>query len=103
MLLIRLFCFCTLVFAGCAKRDVLVVGVDATYPPFEFVDERGQISGITAAIAKEIGVEVGKPVEFRNINFDGLIPALQSGQIDLIISSLTANEVRRKSIATATT
>jgi ABC-type amino acid transport substrate-binding protein len=98
MFLLRLFCCLSLFILGCAKRDVLVVGVDATYPPFEFVDEKGQISGVTAAIAKEIGVELRKPVEFRNINFDGLIPALQSGQINLIISSLTANEVRRKSI-----
>jgi polar amino acid transport system substrate-binding protein len=99
MSLLRLFCLSTLlILAGCARRDVLIVGVDATYPPFEFVDDQGQISGVTAAIAKEIGKDMGKSVEFRNINFDGLIPALQSGQIDLIISSLTANEVRRKSI-----
>jgi polar amino acid transport system substrate-binding protein len=37
-------------------------------------------------------------VEFQNINFDGLIPALQTGRIDLIISSLTASEQRRRSI-----
>jgi polar amino acid transport system substrate-binding protein len=98
MFLLRLFSLLIIFIVGCARRDVLVVGVDATYPPFEFVDEKGQISGVTAAIAREIGLDMGKPVEFRNINFDGLIPALQSGQIDLIISSLTANEVRRQSI-----
>jgi polar amino acid transport system substrate-binding protein len=94
----RLLCLVTLLFIGCAKRDVLIIGTDATYPPFEFVDEKGRISGVSVAIAEEIGKELGKPVEFRNLNFDGLIPALQSGQIDLIISSLTANEQRRKSI-----
>ncbi|MEQ1750220.1 MAG: transporter substrate-binding domain-containing protein [Prosthecobacter sp.] len=94
----RLLCLVTLLFIGCAKRDVLIIGTDATYPPFEFVDEQGCISGVSVAIAEEIGKELGKPVEFRNLNFDGLIPALQSGQIDLIISSLTANEQRRQSI-----
>ncbi len=94
----RLLCLVTLLFIGCAKRDVLIIGTDATYPPFEFVDEQGRISGVSVAIAEEIGKELGKPVEFRNLNFDGLIPALQSGQIDLIISSLTANEQRRQSI-----
>jgi len=84
--------------AGCSKRDVLIVGTDATYPPFEFVDERGQITGISAAIGHRIGEVAGKPVEFRNMTFEGLIPALQTGQIDLIISSLTANEERRQSI-----
>jgi polar amino acid transport system substrate-binding protein len=82
----------------CARSDTLVIGTDATYPPFEFVDEKGQLTGVSIAIGKTIGKRLGKPVEFRNLNFDGLIPALQSGQIDLIISSLTANEQRRKSI-----
>ena len=94
----RLLCLLALLFIGCAKRDVLVIGTDATYPPFEFVDDQGRISGVSASIAAEIGKELGKEVEFRNLNFDGLIPALQSGQIDLIISSLTANEQRRQSI-----
>lgn len=76
----------------------LVIGTDATYPPFEFVDTNGQISGVSVAIGDAIGKDAGRPVEYRNINFDGLIPALQSGQIDLIISSLTANEQRRQSI-----
>lgn len=91
-------CLLPLLLCACAKRDVLVIGVDATYPPFEFVDQHGKIAGVSAAIAAEIGQDLGKPVEFRNMNFDGLIPALQSGQIDLIISSLTANEQRRQSI-----
>lgn len=94
----RIFCLITLLFVGCAKRDVLIIGTDATYPPFEFVDAQGRISGVSVAIAEAIGKELRKPVEFRNLNFDGLIPALQSGQIDLIISSLTANEQRRQSI-----
>ena len=83
---------------GCAPRDALIIGMDATYPPFEFVDEKGQITGVSVAIGQEIAKVVGKPVEFRNLSFDGLIPALQTGQIDLIISSLTANDQRRQAI-----
>lgn len=83
---------------GCARRDVLVIGMDATYPPFEFKDEKGRFSGVSVAMGQEIAKKLGKPVEFRNMDFDGLIPALQTGQIDLIISSLTASEQRRKSI-----
>lgn len=84
--------------AGCARRDVLVVGMDATYPPFEFVDEQGRLTGVSTAIGEAVGRELGKPVEFRNMAFDGLIPALQTGRIDLIISSLTASDARRQSI-----
>lgn len=81
-----------------SNPDRLVVGMDATYPPFEFVGSDGKITGISVAIGNAVGKSLGKPVEFRNINFDGLIPALKSGQIDLVISSLTANDKRRESI-----
>jgi len=87
-----------LLLTACSKRDVLVIGMDATYPPFEFVDEKGQISGVSVEIGREIGKTAGKEVEFRNINFDGLITALRTGSIDLVISSMTASDERRKSI-----
>ncbi len=76
----------------------LVIGTDATYPPFEFVNDKGEISGVSVAIGREIGKAMGREVEFRNINFDGLITALKTGSIDLVISSMTANDERRKSI-----
>lgn len=76
----------------------LVIGMDATYRPFEFVDERGEITGVSVEIGRQIARELGREVVFRNINFDGLIMALKTGSIDLIISSMTANEERRKSI-----
>lgn len=76
----------------------LVIGTDATYPPFEFVNEDGEISGVSAELGKEIGRALGRPVEFRNINFEGLITALRTGSLDLIISSMTANDERRRSI-----
>lgn len=84
--------------SGCERKDVLVIGLDATYPPFEFVDTQGKITGISVAIGDEIGKTTGKKVEYRNMSFEGLIPALKTGQIDLIISSVTASPERRKSI-----
>lgn len=76
----------------------LVIGMDATYPPFEFTDDKGRITGVSVEIGREIAKELGREPEFRNINFDGLITALKTGSIDLIISSMTANDERRKSI-----
>jgi polar amino acid transport system substrate-binding protein len=84
---------------GGGEARPLVVGMDATYRPFEYVDEKGEITGVSVEIGREIGKQLGREVEFRNINFDGLILALKTGAIDLIISSMTANEERRKSIA----
>jgi len=93
------------VFAGCGARtpqggavQPLVVGMDATYRPFEFVDDKGTITGVSVEIGRAVGEQLGRPVVFKNINFDGLIVALKTGAIDLIISSMTATEERRKSI-----
>ena len=84
--------------AAGAPSSKLVIGMDATYPPFEFVDDGGRISGVSVELGREIGRALGREVEFRNINFDGLIAALKTGSIDLIISSMTANDERRKSL-----
>lgn len=76
----------------------LVIGTDATYPPFEFKDDNGQLSGVSIEMGKALAAQLGRPVEFRNIAFDGLITALQTHSIDIIISSMTANDIRRKSL-----
>ncbi len=84
---------------GCGRKDdVLVIGTDATYPPFEFVNDKGEIAGVDVELGREIAKSLGKTAEFRNINFDGLITALKSGSVDLVISSMTANDERRQSI-----
>lgn len=76
----------------------LVIGLEAAYRPFEFVDQEGQITGVSVEIGNEIAKTMGRPVKFENMQFDGLIPALQTGRIDMIISSLSATDERRKSI-----
>lgn len=83
---------------ACSRSDKLIIGTDATYPPFEYVDEKGQISGVDIEVGREIAKALGREVEFRNINFDGLITALRTGSIDLVISSMTATPERRQSI-----
>ncbi|MDZ4403920.1 transporter substrate-binding domain-containing protein [Prosthecobacter sp.] len=88
-----LFTLCT-----CSRSNKLIIGTDATYRPFEYVDEKGEIVGVSIEVGREIGKALGREVEFRNINFDGLITALRTGSIDLVISSMTATPERRQSI-----
>jgi ABC-type amino acid transport substrate-binding protein len=88
-----------LALAGCGGRGgALRVGMDATYRPFEFVGEDGQITGVSVEIGRRIAAELGREVVFENIQFDGLVTALKTGAIDLIISSMTATPERRKSL-----
>jgi len=76
----------------------LVVGMELAYPPFEMTDTSGNPDGVSVQLAKELGKALGRPVEIRNMAFDGLIPALKTGKIDLIISSMTATPERAHSI-----
>src|SRR6185369_9439721 len=81
-----------------AEKDKLVVGMELSYPPFEMTDTSGKPSGVSVDLAHELGKALGKKVVIENTAFDGLIPALKTGKIDLIISSMTATEERAKSI-----
>lgn len=78
--------------------DPLVIGMDMTYPPFEFKNEKGEPDGVDVRMAEELAKFLGRPLKLESYAFDGLIPALQAGKIDLIISGMTANEERAQSI-----
>jgi polar amino acid transport system substrate-binding protein len=86
--------------AGCSGRshDKLVVGMELAYPPFEMTDEKGSPTGVSVDLAQALGNYLNREVEIQNIPFDGLIPALKTGKIDLIISSMTATPERAQSI-----
>jgi len=81
------------------EGEVIKVGVAATREPFSFVDDKQQVTGHDAEFAKRIAAELGRPLEFVDMKFSALIPALQSGKIDVIITCMSATEERRKSIS----
>lgn len=77
----------------------LVVGMELTYPPFEMRGPDNLHDGISVRLAEDLAASLGRPLEIRDIQWDGIIPALQSGKIDLIISSMTRTPEREQSIA----
>lgn len=83
---------------GVAVKDSLTVGMELSYPPFEMTDEKGTPKGVSVDLANELGKALGKRIIISNISFDGLIPALKTGKIDLIISSMTITDERKQSI-----
>jgi polar amino acid transport system substrate-binding protein len=93
---------CTAAMLSCSPRNadapVLRVGMDLSYPPFETIGPDGQPTGISVEMARALGAFLGRPVRIENIPFVGLIPSLQTGKIDLIISSMTRTEERARSI-----
>lgn len=74
---------------------VYIVGTEPTFPPFEYVDENtGEIVGFDIDLIKAIAERAGIQVEIKSMGFDGLIPALQSGNIDIVIAGMSVNEER---------
>ncbi|WP_367872438.1 transporter substrate-binding domain-containing protein [Luteolibacter sp. Populi] len=96
-LLLLLLC---LFLAACSgkKDNSLRIGMELTYPPFEMKDAQGNPDGVGVKMAEALAADLGRPLKIVPMEFTGLMPALQSGSVDLVISSMTASEERRKSI-----
>ncbi|HLB26479.1 MAG TPA: ABC transporter substrate-binding protein [Dehalococcoidia bacterium] len=81
------------------QDGVLNVGSDIAYAPFEFYIEGTETEdGLDIDIAKAIAAELGVDIEFINTGFDGLIPALQSAEFDILVSAMTIRPDREDQI-----
>ena len=85
--------------AALQAAEPLRVGMELSYPPFECIGPDGQPQGVSVEMARALADDLGRPLKIENIPFTGLIPALKSGKIDLIISSMTATPERAKAVA----
>jgi polar amino acid transport system substrate-binding protein len=90
----------TLLLTACKKpaSNTLRVGMELTYPPFETQTPSGQPDGVSVKLAEALAKDLHRPLKIVPMEFSGLIPALKSGSIDLVISSMTATDERRQSI-----
>lgn len=91
----------SLLLGGCSStpKNTLKVGMELAYPPFETKDDAGNPTGVSVDFAKALGDYLGRPVDINNIAWDGLIPALQTGQVDVVISSMTITADRQTQIS----
>ncbi len=85
-------------FAGCSGKKTLVMGTNAEFPPYEYVDDNGNIVGIDAEIAQAVAEKMGYELEIRDMKFDSLITAVQSGNIDFALAGMTVDEERLLSV-----
>ncbi len=88
-----------LTIAGCGgsqdeETEPLVVAMELAYPPFETKDDAGNPAGVSVDLMKDFGEYIGREIKIENISFDGLIPSLQTGTVDIVISSMTIREDR---------
>lgn len=77
----------------------IVVGMSADYPPMEFtknVNGKNKFVGVDVELAKQIAKDLGVKLEIKNMDFDSLLVALETGKIDVIISGMTPTSERRR-------
>lgn len=79
------------------NQKTLILGTEATFPPFESV-ENDKVVGFDIDLTQAICDKIGYKMEIKNIGFDALIPALRSGQIDVIAAGMDATEERKKQV-----
>lgn len=80
--------------AGKESGDILRVGIDLKFYPFMYMDADGTPTGFEVDIANAFGEYIGKEVEIVNTDFSMLIPALDTGNIGIIISDMSAKPDR---------
>lgn len=85
------------VFAGgsAEKTDGYVFATDATWPPFEFIDENGNLTGFEVELMPLIGEHVGVTMTVENIPWDTIFAGLANGQYDGVASGVTITEERK--------
>lgn len=80
---------------------VLKVGTSAEYSPYEFhkvVDGEDKIVGFDDFVVQEIAKDMGVKVEYEDMDFDGLLGALQADKVDIVLAGITPDEKRKKSV-----
>ena len=105
-----LFAAASLALAGCGGSPnassgsgsgdkVLRVGTNADFAPFEFQDEGGkEYQGFDMDLIRAVAKEMGYTADIQNLNFDGLIPAIGSKNIDVAVSGMTINDERKEKV-----
>lgn len=81
------------------SKGKLVVGTSGDYPPYEFhkmIDGKDEIVGFDIELAKQFASDLGVELEIRDMDFDGLLVALQANKVDMVFAGMTPTKERRE-------
>lgn len=78
------------------KNGSFSVGVEGTYPPFSFQDENGKLTGFEVEFAQALAKQLGVKVKIQETKWDGMLAALDSKRLDVVINQVTISEERKK-------
>ena len=83
------------------EKGKIVIGTSADYPPYEFhksIDGKDTIVGFDIDVANEIAKDLGVELEIKDMKFDGLLAALETGNVDFVAAGMTPTEDRKKNV-----
>lgn len=95
ILMISLFAVASCCYAA-DKQKVLRVGTEGAFAPFEFIDEKGQITGFDVDLIRALAEQAGYKADVQVMGFDALIPAVKTKILDCAIAGMTITEERKK-------
>ena len=109
LLAVVLIANCSLVLASCTQklntlqeiqeRGSLIIGLDPSYPPFEALAVDGELFGLDVDLGRALAEQLGVEAHFVLLGYDGLYPALEVRQVDVLISALVVEPGRMEDVA----
>lgn len=83
-----------LVWQNISTKNSIIVGISADYPPYSYIDKDFKIQGFDIALFSEIGKRLNLPIDYKNMAFDGIISAIQLGQLDAAVAAISVTSER---------
>ncbi|MGH8379819.1 cystine ABC transporter substrate-binding protein [Pseudomonas sp.] len=77
-------------------KGTISVGLEGTYPPFSFVDADGKLAGFEVELSEALAKELGVKAKLQPTKWDGILAALESKRLDVVINQVTISEERKK-------
>ena len=112
--ILTIFTLITSIFVGCQSKDnvdkkvtlldkvkksgKMSVGLMGTYPPYNFLNNKNEVDGFDADIAKEVAKRIGVEAEFITSEWSGMIGGLEKEKFDVVISQMTITDERKKTM-----
>lgn len=85
--------------SGCGESsDTITVLTSSGYEPYEMVDTNGELTGFDIELMEALAAEAGLEIEWKDVNFDGIIASLQAGQAELAIAGISPTDERKEMV-----